>query len=200
MVPSGALFVHGLYVFVLHFFGKDISNQGPVFRCFVRDKGVCVFERFYIGVENPRFVPFAIGGSNRNVTKVEFNQKSHLSILTRNLCDIFPSLEELNGNDLGLSDIQPDAFQGCPSLRVLSLQGNNLTKIDPHLFRSTPHLTSIDLRHNRLLTLDLQDIIRQVPALDVIYIDKVQWQRIPFKSRIMSLSEKVTIDMRDNQR
>lgn len=202
MVPSGALFVHGLSVFITFYFGNDITRQVPVFRCFYnQQQDVCEFERINLDASNAKFNPLVIGGLSRNVTKIKFSNDSHMSTLTSDICDTFPALKEIHGSHLGLNHINSDAFQGCPLLEVLSLQKNNLTNIDRNLFQVNSRLKNIDLRRNPNLVVDLRDINRQVPGLEVLAIDMIQWNQIPFRTRLnMRLSRKVSIDMRNDQR
>lgn len=81
----------------------------------------------------------------------------------------YASLQELSVVRNRIGGIDPDAFDGLHSLRVLDLEANNLSAVPTAAFRHVPSLRSLTLKANpiRYLTDDCFSGLANVEALNV---------------------------------
>lgn len=170
MVPSGALLVHGLSVFVTSLFGSSFHGQNHrkdealAVSCHFVEPYECQLRKIH--ETRSKLEP------SEPVLSLTFDQ-SNLQILTRNFCDAFPSLKTFNGDFLEIKFIKSDAFEGCPGLQEISLRGNNLSHIDSTLFSKNFILKKVDLRQNPMLSLNFNHIHLSYS----IIIDPSQYRR-----------------------
>lgn len=139
--------------------------------------------------------------SNLNLTKVTFfevrsnipardvtfvslgggQDGSKMHTLTSQICDTFPNVEEIAASNLGLVQIQPNAFVGCRKLQRLDLSGNGLKELALGQFGSYDKLTEISVSNNQLTEVDEVELVKKFSSLQSVRLcpnDKIKTERL----------------------
>lgn len=173
-----------LLLFAIHSInGSPVSDQQeelPVFECvsnFIDYE--CVFNDLKTTKANPRFQPYSrFRGSISNVI---ISGDSTMEVLTRDICDYFPSLGVLQiRSKANLLEIAEDALENCAQLGMFDIDGNELTTLPANLFKNNPKLWSIDIRRGPLTTIDPNAFSQN--ELRSINLRGTQLEEIPFES------------------
>lgn len=134
-------------VLVLFVASTSISASNQAFSCnYSFSTGECVFRNISLTSCNANFTAkFAL---RYFVKKIRF-ENSTIPKLCSDICAEFPSLIDLEIEDVGLQSLSPDVFRSCRYLRSLSLFRNLLTSMPIDIFKPLSSLTKLDIGQNR---------------------------------------------------
>lgn len=91
-----------------------------------------------------------------NLGQEKWKSTSKIHTLTSDLCDTYPGISTYNALNLGMQEINENAFVNCPQLEELNLSSNKIRSIDTKLFRWNQYLKRLSLNDNRLRKIDAQ--------------------------------------------
>lgn len=132
------------------------EEEYPEYVCKFNLGGYCTFN----GVQLNRSAPHWAAVSEdptRKVDKVQFTN-SRIEFLTSDLCDAFPDLEVVRLGELGLEEVEDDAFFSCDLLKNLRLESNQLKSLPDDLFLSNFNLTTLVLSSNKLTSFNISSL------------------------------------------
>lgn len=157
----------------------------------MRLNGSHPYVRLITNIPTEQVTTIYLGGNNDR-------SGSQMHTLTADICNQFPNLEEIEGNNLDLQKIMDGAFNNCTkiteirlannsltefstatwqrnkSLKVLYLEGNKLQNIDPKVVDKTfPSLNKITLKRNNITEQRYKEWVKAFEALKVTVIDKI---------------------------
>lgn len=131
--------------------GEALTTRAkPVYRC-SQSGATCTFSNLRLTSINYQWQPTSY--SPYSVRTVKFSG-SRTPVVTKEMCESFPSLQYLYLDNLGVTKIDQDAFRNCSNLRLLHLQGNQLDKIDQNTFVHAVNLQELLLHDNQFTHLD----------------------------------------------
>lgn len=125
--------------------------------------------------------------SNIPASKVTFvslgggQDGSKMHTLTSQFCDKFPNVVEMAACNLGLAQIEPNAFVGCTKLERLDLSGNNLKSLELGLFGNYDKLKELSVSNNQLKEVDEVEFVKKFPKLKSFRLcpnDKIRTNRL----------------------
>uniref|UniRef100_A0A336LZZ0 CSON005373 protein n=1 Tax=Culicoides sonorensis TaxID=179676 RepID=A0A336LZZ0_CULSO len=105
-----------------------------------------------------------------DVTRIIMNSININQSLS-NLCEIFPSLEEIIMTNSHLSTFNVESLRYCENLRTLDISGNDLPYIDVSNMTLKSVMT-LNLSRNHLMDVDLTEIFTTFPNLKEIDLAK----------------------------
>lgn len=106
-----------------------------------------------------------------NIVEIVNFKESSIPVVTKDICDTFPFLKELFLDNVGVQEIQEDAFIYCTGLTKLDLKGNHIDQILPNTFLYTKSLQKLDLSENKIKTLD-KNLFSNLPELEVLALNQ----------------------------
>lgn len=113
--------------------------------------GQCIFNNLVLDKPQSRFNPTSDNSSF--VTMIGFKD-SRIQIFGRSICDEFTETRVMRLHDLGIQEVEEDAFWNCRELTQLTFySGNFLKTLEGELFNFNRKLTALDFEGNRLHTL-----------------------------------------------
>lgn len=86
-------------------------------------------------------------------------------MITKNICETFPALIEIDLYRIDLAEIKPDAFYACANLTILLLQQNRIKQIPSDAFGHLKNLELLQMSDNQLKELD-SGLFANLPKLD----------------------------------
>lgn len=103
--------------------------------------------------------------------------RANLSILCEKTVQKLPSLEKLTLINVGLEDIEDQAFYDVPHLTYLSLAANRLTAVKRGYFENVKSLKVLSLSANSIATIDA-NAFDPLVHLKKIYLDRNELRKI----------------------
>lgn len=106
---------------------------------------------------------------------------SKIHTLTHQFCDMFPNVEEISASNLGIAQIQPNAFVGCKKLERLDLSGNNLKRLELGQFMDYSKLKELSVSNNLFRDIDEIQLIQKFKGLKSVRLcpnDKMKGDRL----------------------
>ncbi|XP_063710034.1 carboxypeptidase N subunit 2-like [Culicoides brevitarsis] len=93
--------------------------------------------------------------------------KSQIPILTAEICDKKPEIEEITLLSANITKIETNALHKCNRVVKIWLEDNLLTDLFSETFKNKPKLRELNLRRNRLEYLD-EDVFDGLAALETL--------------------------------
>lgn len=118
------------------------------FNCSSVSNETCTLSDVILGAPDTNY-RFKTGQETSKVTRVKFID-SRIAVLTNDLCQSFPQLQNAQVVNVGLASIKSEALDGCQELIILNLSQNKLTSLDENLFSKLRTLTTLNLSNNQL--------------------------------------------------
>lgn len=157
------------------------STPLPIFWCKLNlNELCCEFNNVLLNDTNSHFQPAAENVSA--VKKITFNSSS-IPVLSEDLCQTFPNLEELHLRKSKLREVRKNSFSFCTQIHSLFLIANQLTELNEGIFDFNLNLERLYLNINfirylhprvfvnlkRLKALHLQD--NQLTRFDAVLLE-----------------------------
>lgn len=97
---------------------------------------------------------------------------SQIHTFTSDICNTFPSLEEIDGHNLGLQRIMDGAFDNCAKLTEIRLSNNLLTEFSTKNWHPNQNLKYLFLDGNNLQNIDRGMLLKTFPCLEKIMLSR----------------------------
>lgn len=97
---------------------------------------------------------------------------SQMHTFTKDICDAFPKLEIIEGNNLGLQKIMEKAFDNCSKTTEIRLSNNFLAEFVTKEWERNKILTTLYLDGNKLRDINPQEVDRTFPGLSKIMLKR----------------------------
>lgn len=147
----------------------DVSG---VYRCLLRNVNVTDENQNIIIGGNHMF-----GRSNADVTRVDLSVSTTPFIITQ-FFTTFVNLEALIISEVGLTRIQPNAFESAYILNTLALGGNPLRTLNAGAFRGLNKLTALSVYDSELTTIN-ERAFEGLENVDVVFLSGNKIQSLP---------------------
>lgn len=123
------------------------AEQFPTYKCFVNGES-CILLEVNLTFEEPYF-NITVDKNPANIYEVTLSN-SIIPRLSNSICSVFPAVETLNAEAVGIEYIMDDAFHGCTELKRINLMRNKIKSFNSPTFQKNVKLTALYLETNRI--------------------------------------------------
>lgn len=147
---------------------NEPSPEKPVHKCDLSGT-YCVFRNIKLNSTHYEWQPTA--DNLTIVEKVRFGYDCVIPVATKDMCETFPALQQLDLRKLEIEEIKENAFHACHQLTHLELYDNKIVKLPQFTFLNTKNLVKLDLSWNLITNLEHRKMFANMPNLGLISFD-----------------------------
>lgn len=135
-------------------FTKLSNEEIPTYKCQVsNERSRCDLTGIQVTKKQP-FFKIAVDNTAK-ITEI-FVTQSTIPVLTKSICDTFPSLIRLYVDGANIKFVRKNAFEKCTEILEINLANNKVKKLQPETFTTNLKLNTLSLDKNLLSELPNQ--------------------------------------------
>lgn len=181
-----------LFSAIIFLLGAATAQRSQV-QCKQSVPTLCVLENVELTRDDTRY---DVISENPEAVVCVLIANSVIPILSGDICETFPNLQQLNVQAQGVESLEPNAFAACGNLEVLYLNNNSIAALPPRVFHSAVNLRSLFLYNNSISTIDEQQFSANV-ELTELHLDHNLLTHFPVQA-VANLQQLVVLFLENN--
>lgn len=172
--------------------GFNVNANGlPTFKCLEPHNHMeqCVLENIHL---NKTHFKFNIEATSPLQIKWITVYESTIPVLTSEICNKFPNVENIDLQNIKIEDILEDAFYNCKKVKSVLLNGNRLSKLLHSTFDNNQEIERLEMQYNQIRSIgNPATQYHNLPKLKVLLLHKNYLKE--FNSMLFRFSENLEV-------